>query len=222
MNLLKRKRKKNWVSLQKLTLAGSKHPLQQNLLVVLWACCVRLSETPWTVAHQAPLSVGFSRQEYRSGLLFPNPGELPDPEMEPASPALVGGFLISSTTICAPPNPSLGSPWLMVLVAGLQTLLFPDIFWLAEPNILGVVNQTHIHCSDKENWFSSDYTLSSKWHRRQQSSMASPDALGRVGFFFPSHSTVLHGRVVLERLNPVLQRKKHEKVTTHIVFNSTF
>lgn len=52
--------------------------------------------------------------------------------------------------------------------------------------------------------------------------MASPDAMGRVGFFFPSHSTVLHGRVVLERLNPVLQRKKHEKVTTHIVFNSTF
>ena len=168
--------------------------------------------TPWTVVHQTPLTMRFPRQEYRSGLLFPNPGELPDPEMEPASPALVGGFLISSTTICAPPNPSLGSPWLMVSVAGLQTLLFPDIFWLAEPNIFGVVNQTHIHCSDKENWFSSDYTLSSKWHRRQQSSMASPDAMGRVGFFFPSHSTVLHGRVVLERLNPVLQRKKHEKV----------
>ena len=45
-------------------------------------------ETPWTVAHQAPLSVGFSRQEYWSGLPFPSPGDLPDPGIEPASAAL--------------------------------------------------------------------------------------------------------------------------------------
>ena len=44
--------------------------------------------TPWTVACQAPLSVGFSSQEYRSGLLFPSPGDLPDPGIEPGSPAL--------------------------------------------------------------------------------------------------------------------------------------
>ena len=44
--------------------------------------------TPCTVAHQAPLSVGFSRQEYRSGLPFPSPGDLPDPGIEPWSPAL--------------------------------------------------------------------------------------------------------------------------------------
>ena len=44
--------------------------------------------TPWTVAHQAPLSMGFSRQEYWSGFLFPFPGDLPNPGIEPKSPAL--------------------------------------------------------------------------------------------------------------------------------------
>ena len=44
--------------------------------------------TPWTVARQAPLSMGFSRQEYWTGLPFPSPGDLPDPEIEPRSPAL--------------------------------------------------------------------------------------------------------------------------------------
>ena len=43
--------------------------------------------TPWTVARQAPLSMGFSRQEYWSGLPFPSPGDLPNPGIEPVSPA---------------------------------------------------------------------------------------------------------------------------------------
>ena len=53
------------------------------------------SVTPWTVACQASLSVGFPRQEYWSGLPFPPPGNLPDPGVEPASPAssaLTGRF----------------------------------------------------------------------------------------------------------------------------------
>ena len=56
---------------------------------------VRLFATPWTVAYQASPSVGFSKQEYWSGLPFPSPGDLPDPGTEPTSltsPALVGGF----------------------------------------------------------------------------------------------------------------------------------
>ena len=44
--------------------------------------------TPWTVTRQAPLSMGFSRQEYWSGLPFPSPGDLPDPGVDPWSPAL--------------------------------------------------------------------------------------------------------------------------------------
>ena len=50
------------------------------------------SATPWTVACQARLSMGFSRQEYWSGLPFPSPGDLPKQGIEPTSPALVGGF----------------------------------------------------------------------------------------------------------------------------------
>ena len=49
---------------------------------------VRLFATLWTVAYQAPPSVGFSRQEYWSGLPFPSPGDLPNPGIEPRSPAL--------------------------------------------------------------------------------------------------------------------------------------
>ena len=49
---------------------------------------VQLFAAPWTVAHQAPLSMGFSRQEYWSSLPFPSPGDLPDPGIEPRSPAL--------------------------------------------------------------------------------------------------------------------------------------
>ena len=56
---------------------------------------VRLFETPWTVAHQAPLSMGFSRQEYWSGLPFPSPGDLPNPGIEPWSPALQADALTS-------------------------------------------------------------------------------------------------------------------------------
>ena len=48
--------------------------------------------TLWTVAHQAPLSMGFPRQEYWIGLPFPSPGDLPDPGIEPTSPALAGRF----------------------------------------------------------------------------------------------------------------------------------
>ena len=49
---------------------------------------VQLFATPWTVAYQAPPSMGFSRQEYWSGVPRPSPGDLPDPGIEPRSPAL--------------------------------------------------------------------------------------------------------------------------------------
>ena len=49
---------------------------------------VRLFATSWTIAHQAPPSMGFSRQEYWSGVPFPSPGDIPVPGIEPGSPAL--------------------------------------------------------------------------------------------------------------------------------------
>ena len=51
---------------------------------------------PWTVAHQAPPSMGFSRQEYWSGLPFPSPGDLPDPGIKPRSPTLQADTLTSA------------------------------------------------------------------------------------------------------------------------------
>ena len=53
------------------------------------------SVIPWPVAHQAPLSMEFSRQEYWSRLPFPSPGELPDPELKPRSPAWQADCLLS-------------------------------------------------------------------------------------------------------------------------------
>ena len=62
--------------------------------------CARLFVTPWTVAHQAPSSVGFSRQAYWSGLPFPSPGDLPDPGIEPGSSALQADALTSEPADC--------------------------------------------------------------------------------------------------------------------------
>ena len=56
---------------------------------------VRLFAPPWTVAHQAPPSMEFSRQEYWGGLPFPSPGNLPGPGIEPGSPALWADALVS-------------------------------------------------------------------------------------------------------------------------------
>ena len=56
---------------------------------------VRLFVTPRTVAYQAPPSMGFSRQEYWSGVPFPSPGDLPNPGIEPGSPALEADALTS-------------------------------------------------------------------------------------------------------------------------------
>ena len=59
-------------------------------LCCVLSCSVQLFVTPWTVTHQAPLSMGFPRQEYCSGLLFPSLGDLPNPGIEPTSPTMAG------------------------------------------------------------------------------------------------------------------------------------
>ena len=82
------------------------------LLCALFCVCVlsrfsrvQLFATPWTVAHQAPLSVGFPRQEYWKGLPCSPPGDLPNPGIKPESlmsPALASRFFTTSTTWEAP------------------------------------------------------------------------------------------------------------------------
>ena len=95
---------------------------------------VRLFVTPWTVAYQAPPSMGFSRQEYWSGLPFPSPGDLPNPGIEPGFPTLEADALTSE-----PP----GKP-LCILYDNLNR------FWSFEsqiffPNVLTVVRRPHMH-----------------------------------------------------------------------------
>ena len=75
--------------------------------------------TPWTVACQAPLSMGFSRQEYWSGLPFPSPGDFPDPGIKLGSPALQADSLLS--------EPS-GNPSTFVLIFTFITLGISQVF----------------------------------------------------------------------------------------------
>ena len=75
---------------------------------------VRLLVTPRTVARQAPLSMGFSRQEYWSGLPFIPPGDLPHPGIKPKSPALAGGFLTTAPPgkpSCSMKKDKTADPW---------------------------------------------------------------------------------------------------------------
>ena len=64
---------------------GWEDPLEREMAIhsrtIAW-------KIPWTIAYQAPLSMGFSRQQYWSGLPFPSPGDLPNPGLKPMSPAL--------------------------------------------------------------------------------------------------------------------------------------
>ena len=72
--------------------------------------------TPWTVAHQASPSMGFSRQEYWSGLPVPSPGDLPNPGIKPRSPALQAGILTSE-----PP----GKKFLQLILSGRHGMSLP-------------------------------------------------------------------------------------------------
>ena len=76
-------------------LQGTGQPPNENLCVCALSR-VRLFATLWTAAHQALLSMGFSRQEYWSGWPCPPPGNLPNPGIELMSPALSGGFFTTS------------------------------------------------------------------------------------------------------------------------------
>ena len=99
--------------------------------------------TRWTAAHQAPQSMECPRKEYWSGLLFPSPGHFPYPEIEPASPALAGGFFTTeppgkswySSYCClvAKSCPLFDTPWTIARQASPVFLYLPEFA------------QTHVH-----------------------------------------------------------------------------
>ena len=78
-----------------LPLCGHKFSTHLNMYVYVDISCARLFATPWTVIHQTSLSMEFSGQGYWSGQLFPSPGDLPNPGIEPRSPALQADSLPS-------------------------------------------------------------------------------------------------------------------------------
>ena len=96
--------------------------------------CLRLFETPWTIAHQAPLVMGFSRQEYWSELPCSSPGDLPDPGIDtasPASPALQGNSLPPSHRI-SPPIGTIGDySLLMCLLLSLDHKALIEVLFLS-------------------------------------------------------------------------------------------
>ena len=69
---------------------------------------------PWTVAYQAPLSMGFPRQEYWSGFAMSSPGDLPNPGTEPTSPVLVGEFFTTEPS----GKPLILDKWHYILCVG--------------------------------------------------------------------------------------------------------
>ena len=82
--------------------------------VLRYFSCVQIFATLWTVTCQAPLFMGFSRQEYWSGLPISHPGDLPDPRIEPASlmpPALAGRVFTTSATCEVPPITPMNNSW---------------------------------------------------------------------------------------------------------------
>ena len=92
---------------QRVSLGQTQSDLGPRLCVCMLSCfsCVWLFATLWTIAHQAPLSMRFPRNEYFSGLPCPPPGDLSDPGIEPMSlksPALAGGLVTTSVTLEAP------------------------------------------------------------------------------------------------------------------------
>ena len=96
---------------------------------------VRLFATLWTIAHQAPPSMGFSRQEYRSGLPFPSPEDLPDPGIKPRSPTLQADALTSESP---------GKPNIYILLSHKNNeILSFTAMWMGLQNImLSAISQT--------------------------------------------------------------------------------
>ena len=98
------------------------------------------SANPWSVAYQAPLSMGFPRQEYWSALPFPSPGELPDPGIKPVSHSLAGGFFTTK-----PPRRPNGILLLLLLsrFSHVRLCATPQMAAHQAPPSLGFSRQEH-------------------------------------------------------------------------------
>ena len=114
------------------------------------ACSVALamsnSVTLWTTACQAPLSLGFSRQEYRSGLPCPSPGDLPHPGMEPKSPAIAAVAVFVSQSCPTLGDPMNCSPPGSSVVGILQARTMEWVAISSSSGSFQPKDQTHVSC----------------------------------------------------------------------------
>ena len=139
---------------------------------------VRLFATPWIVAYQAPLSMGFSRQEYWSGLPFPSPGHLHNPGIEPRSPSLQANALTSG-----PP----GKPFYMLDVCSCLNIFSRKLFDGSVYEI-GEGNGNPLQCSCLENprdqgaWWAAVYGVSRSQTRLKQLSSSSGSSLWDIKY----------------------------------------
>ena len=143
-------------SVQKVSLCKSSPPELTTQCCAQFFSHVRLFVTPWTLARQAPLSLGFSRQEYQSGMPCPPPGDLPNPEMERrslASPPLAGRFF---TAVPSGKPQSLSilhkSFCLRSILDGISRYFLPRLGMLLCPWGLHGAFETpdHLHKTDKQ------------------------------------------------------------------------
>ena len=118
-----------------------------NWIYVCVLSHVQLFAPPWTVGHQAPLSIEFSRQEYWSGLLFPTPGDLSHPGIKPMCPALAGRFF---TTV--PPWKLSRMEWGMW---NMPDIAWPTVSWWSSADGPSL---TFSFCAQwSRNWISSEH-----------------------------------------------------------------
>ena len=97
---------------------------------------VWLFVTSWTVTCQAPLSMGFSRQEYGSGLPFPSPGDLPDPGIEPGSPAWRQSPALQADSLPPKPSRQTSKPKRHVKMSTLPQQLGSVQLWVSSKHLL--------------------------------------------------------------------------------------
>ena len=116
-----------WLSQKRILLEHSSTPCIPRVCVRVLShfSFIWLFATPWNVAHQAPLFMGFSRQEYWNGVRFPIPGDLPNPGIQPASLAIAGGLFTTNTTWEVPPSPHIFDKCLKTVFPYLTTLYPP-------------------------------------------------------------------------------------------------
>ena len=128
---------------------------------------IRLFASTWTVAYQAPRSMGFSRQEYCSGLPFPFPEDLPDPGMEPRSPTLQANAL---------PSESSGKPKMVKNLPAIPETRILSLGW-EDPLEEGMGTHSSTLAQrnpmDRETWWATVHGVSKSWTR--QLTPASPE-----------------------------------------------